>query len=115
MLLRERNPEQEGDAMGGKKDIPRTVRLDEDLDAWAQSSAAECECSFSDLVRTALLLAVRLSKKKSGTPMSAAAPKHISCRLVSPNSTLDFTFVKSFGMVTYANLSSLLNALRTGS
>ena len=35
--------------------------------------------------------------------------------LVSPNSTLDFTFVKSFGMVTYANLSSLLNALRTGS
>lgn len=29
----------------------------------------------------ALLLAVRLSKKKSGTPMSAAAPKHISCRL----------------------------------
>ena len=58
MLLRERNPEQEGDAMGGKKDIPRTVRLDEDLDAWAQSSAAECECSFSDLVRTALLLAV---------------------------------------------------------
>ena len=56
MLLRERNPEQEGDAMGGKKDIPRTVRLDED--AWAQSSAAECECSFSDLVRTALLLAV---------------------------------------------------------
>ena len=49
MLLRERNPEQEGDAMGGKKDIPRTVRLDEDLDAWAQSSAAECECSFSDL------------------------------------------------------------------
>ena len=55
MLLRERNPEQEGDAMGGKKDIPRTVRLDEDLDAWAQSSAAECECSFSDL---ALLLAV---------------------------------------------------------
>ena len=55
----------------------------------------------------ALLLAVRLSKKKSGTPMSAAAPKHISCRLVSPNSTLDFTFVKSFGMVTYANLFSV--------
>ena len=38
MLLRERNPEQEGDAMGGKKDIPRTVRLDEDLDAWALGS-----------------------------------------------------------------------------
>lgn len=58
MLLRERNPEHEGEAMGGKKDIPRTVRLDEELDAWAQSSAAECDCSFSDLVRTALLLAV---------------------------------------------------------
>ena len=38
-----------------------------------------------------LVPALSLSKKKSGTPMSAAAPKHISCRLVSPNSTLDFT------------------------
>ena len=54
----------------------------------------------------ALLLAVRLSKKKSDTPMSAAAPKHISCRLVSPNSTLDFTFVKSFGMVTYGTVKN---------
>lgn len=40
------------------------------------------------------------SKKKSGTPMSAAAPKQTSYRLVSPNSTLLFTFVRSFGMVT---------------
>lgn len=56
----------------------------------------------------ALELTAVLSKKKSGTPMSAAAPKHINCRLVSPNRTLDFTFVKSFGIVTYANLSSLL-------
>ena len=54
------------------------------------------------------------SKKKSGTPMSAAAPKQPSCRLVSPNITFDFTFVRSFGTVTYANLSNLLNAPRTG-
>ena len=54
------------------------------------------------------------SKKKSGTPISTAAPKHTSCRLVSPNSTLLFTFVRSFGTVTYANLSNLLNAPRTG-
>lgn len=47
------------------------------------------------------------SKKKSGTPTSTAAPKHTSCRRVSPNSTLLFTFVRSFGTVTYAKLSSL--------
>lgn len=62
----------------------------------------------------ALELARSLSKKKSDTPMSAAAPKHTSCRLVSPNITFDFTFVRSFGTVTYANLSILLNAPRTG-
>ena len=49
-----------------------------------------------------LELTVPRSKKKSGTPMSAAAPKHISCRLVRPNITFDFTLVRSFGMVTYA-------------
>lgn len=48
------------------------------------------------------------SKKKSGTPMSAAAPKQTSCRLVNPNITFDFTFVRSFGTVTYAKLSNLL-------
>ena len=55
-----------------------------------------------------LELTVLRSRKKSGTPMSAAVPKHTSCRLVSPNSTLLFTFVRSFGTVTYAKLSSLL-------
>lgn len=54
------------------------------------------------------------SKKKSGTPMSAAAPKQTSCRLVSPNITFDFTFVRSFGTVTYANLSNLLFHSRKG-
>ncbi len=48
------------------------------------------------------------SKKKSGTPTSTAAPKHTNCRRVSPNSTLLFTFVRSFGTVTYANLSTSL-------
>lgn len=52
--------------------------------------------------------AISRSRKKSGTPMSAAAPKHTSCRLVSPNITFDFTFVRSFGTVTYANRSNLL-------
>ena len=48
------------------------------------------------------------SKKKSGTPISTAVPKQMSCRFVSPNMTLDFTFVRSFGTVTYAKLSNLL-------
>lgn len=62
----------------------------------------------------ALELMALLSKKKSGTPMSAAAPKQMSCRLVRPNMTLDFTFVRSLGIVTYANLSSLLSHARKG-
>lgn len=41
--------------------------------------------------------AVLWSKKKSGTPISTAVPKQMSCRFVSPNITLDFTFVRSFG------------------
>ena len=62
----------------------------------------------------ALELIALLSKKKSGTPMSAAAPKQMSCRLVKPNMTLDFTFVRSLGIVTYANRSSLLSHARKG-
>ena len=41
-----------------------------------------------------------LVKKKSGTPIIAAAPKHITCRLVSPNRTLLCTLLRSFGIVT---------------
>ena len=41
-----------------------------------------------------------LSKKKSGTPMSAPLPKQMSCRFVRLNSTLVFTLVKSFGTLT---------------
>ena len=58
--------------------------------------------------------AVLWSKKKSGTPISTAVPKHTNCRFVSPNMTLDFTFVRSFGTVTYAKIDTSFNALRTG-
>ena len=43
-----------------------------------------------------------LLKKKSGTPTSAADPKHTNCRFVRPNSILLLIFVRSFGTVTYA-------------
>jgi hypothetical protein len=40
---------------------------------------------------------VRFSRKKDGTPMSAAREKQISCRLVRLNMILLFTFVRSLG------------------
>jgi len=51
-------------------------------------------------IAATLVPALLLSKKKSGTPMRAAAPKQTSCRFVKLKSTLDLTFVKSFGTVT---------------
>ena len=53
--------------------------------------------SAAEVVPMLLLL-----KKKSGTPTSAADPKHTSCRFVRPNSILLLIFVRSFGTVTYA-------------
>ena len=50
-----------------------------------------------------------LMRKKSGTPTTAAAPKHTSCRLVRFSATLLFTFVRSLGTVTYA-IDYLLSA-----
>ena len=44
------------------------------------------------------------SKKKSGTLIRSAPLKQTSCRFVSPNSILDFTFVKSLGTVTNAKV-----------
>ena len=41
-----------------------------------------------------------LSKKKSGTPMSAPHPKHSNCRLVRFRSILLLTLFKSEGMET---------------
>ena len=43
-----------------------------------------------------------LSKKKSGTPMSAPLPKQMSCRFVRLKATFDFTLVKSRGTEIYA-------------
>jgi hypothetical protein len=40
------------------------------------------------------------SKKKSGKPVAAAAPKHTVCRLVKPSRNFDFTTVKSLGIDT---------------
>lgn len=67
--------------------------------------------SMTSIIRNVAALWGRLPfvRKKSGTPTSAAAPKHISCRLVSPNITLVFTLVKSFGTGTYA-MKYLLSA-----
>lgn len=43
-----------------------------------------------------------LSKKKSGTPMSAPHPKQTSCLFVRLNMTFVFTAVRSLGTGTYA-------------
>lgn len=43
-----------------------------------------------------------LMRKNRGTPTTAAALKHTSCRLVRLSATLVFTFVRSLGTVTYA-------------
>lgn len=51
-------------------------------------------------IAAAVVPMLPLSKKKSGTPMSAASPKQISCRFVKLKSTLDLIFVKSFGTFT---------------
>ena len=63
-----------------------------------------------------LLPALPLSRKKSGTPMSAPLPKHRSCRFVKLNMTLVFTAFKSLGTGTYAKFYHLrqwaLNTLR---
>jgi len=40
--------------------------------------------------------------KKSGSPVAAAAPKHIVCRFVSPSKNFVRTCAKSFGIDTKA-------------
>ena len=50
----------------------------------------------------AVLPIILLVRKYVGTPITAAAPKHISCLFVRLKMTLLFTFVKSFGTETYA-------------
>lgn len=43
-----------------------------------------------------------LKKKNNGNPITAAMPKHISCRLVNPKITFVFIADRSFGIGTYA-------------
>ena len=58
--------------------------------------------SITRIMHSAAVVVPRLAfaKKKSGTPTSAAAPKQITCRLVSPNKTLLCIRLRSFGIVT---------------
>lgn len=49
-----------------------------------------------------LVFPVRFRRKNAGRPMSAAAPKHTSCRFVSPKNTLVLTRVRSRGTEIYA-------------
>jgi len=56
--------------------------------------------------RVAVLeLTVSRSKKNSGTPTSAAAPKQMICRPVSPNSTFRLIFARSLWTIALANES----------
>jgi hypothetical protein len=62
----------------------------------------------SIMQRAAALLPIwPLSRKKSGTPISAPPPKHRICRFVKLNMTLVFTAFKSLGTGTYANFHHL--------
>lgn len=49
-----------------------------------------------------LIFPLLFSKKKNGTPMSAAPPKHINWRFVKLKNTFDLTLVKSRGTGIYA-------------
>lgn len=63
-----------------------------------------------------LVLPVLFKRKNAGRPIAAAAPKHTSCRLVSPKKTLVFTLVRSRGTEIYAAMRTSFQtqwALRT--
>ena len=53
------------------------------------------------LMAARLVLPMLLMKKKDGTPMSAAIPKQISCRLVRLKRIFDLTLVRSRGTGIY--------------
>ena len=53
------------------------------------------------IITDVLIENASFSKKKDGTPTSAAKPKHISCLFVRLNITLLFTFVRSRGTEIY--------------
>ena len=58
-------------------------------------------------IAAALVPMLPLSIKKSGTPIAAPPPKHMSCLLVRLNMTLVFTAFKSLGTGTYAKFHHL--------
>lgn len=51
--------------MSSKKEVTRSIRLDEDLDRFVQEAGAELDCSFSELVRSCILI---------GTPLAHPVP-----------------------------------------
>ena len=60
------------------------------------------------VIAARLTFPMLLTKKNNGTPMSAAAPKQISCRLVRLKNALVFTLVRSRGTGIYAATRNLL-------
>ena len=58
--------------------------------------------SITTTIRNAAALVGKMPrvKKKSGTPVAAAAPKHTVCRLDNPNKNFVCTCVKSLGIDT---------------
>lgn len=46
-----------------KKEVPKTFRIDEDFDQWVSKVCTDLDLNLSDLVRTALVLAVPFIKE----------------------------------------------------
>ena len=61
-----------------------------------------------------LKLPVLLSRKKDGIPISAAAPKQMSCRLVRPKNTFVFTRVRSRGTEIYEAMDGKIDFFVAG-
>jgi len=51
------------DSMASKKEISKTFRMDEDFERWLGKVVSDLDCSLSDLIRAALLLAVPTIKE----------------------------------------------------
>ncbi len=46
-----------------KKEMPKTFRVDEDFERWMSRTVTDLDCTLSDLILTALLIAVPLIKE----------------------------------------------------
>jgi hypothetical protein len=49
--------------MAPKKEASKTFRMDEDFERWLGKTVSDLDCSLSDLIRVALLLAVPAIKE----------------------------------------------------